>query len=227
MASTFRTRTRSVPWIENQKYFDWVADTFELRDEIIFNTEVHSLTWDEESSMWEIEIEGPDGQKTLRSNAVITAVGFLNRPNMPEIEGMAEFEGPSWHTARWPEGTDLKGKRIAVIGTGATGYQAIPELALEDGHVTVFQRTPQWLVEVPGYRSPFPPQVNWLDRNLPYHTNFMRLRATARGAAFAKVTDIDPDFDDPFAVSEGTSGCATPPCRSSSGSSATRTSWRR
>ena len=191
------------PWIENQRYFDWVADTFELRDEIIFNTEVHSLTWGEESSMWEIEMEGPDGQKTLRSNAVITAVGFLNRPSMPEIEGMAEFEGPSWHTARWSEGTDLRGKRIAVIGTGASGYQTIPELALEAGHVTVFQRTPQWLVEVPGYRSPFPPQVNWLDRNLPYHTNFMRLRVSSRGSAFAKVTDIDPDFDDPYAVSDG------------------------
>ena len=107
---------------------------------------------------------------------MITAVGFLSRPNIPKIAGAEKFTGPSWHTARWPEGFDLKGKRVAVIGTGCTGYQMIPELALEAEHVTVFQRTPQWLFPVPGYRSPFPPQVNWLDRNLPFHTNFMRAR---------------------------------------------------
>ena len=83
-------------WTENQRYFDWVADTFELRDDIVFNTEVRALTWDESSSMWEIEIEGPEGRSRLRSNAVVTAVGFLNRPKIPEIEGMAEFRGDSW-----------------------------------------------------------------------------------------------------------------------------------
>jgi 4-hydroxyacetophenone monooxygenase len=96
---------------------------------------------------------------------------------------------------------ELKGKRIAVIGTGATGYQTVPELALDAAHVTVFQRTPSWVFPAPGYRSPFPPQVNWLDRNLPFHTNFMRHRATYT-AVFAAITDVDPEFDDPYAVSE-------------------------
>ena len=95
-----------------------------------------------------------------------------------KIEGQENFKGRSWHTSRWPDSFDMKGKRVAVIGTGATGYQMIPELALDAKHVTVFQRTPQWLFEAPGYRSPFPPQINWLDRNLPYHTNFMRLRTS-------------------------------------------------
>jgi len=162
---------------ENQKYFDWVADKFELRGDIVFNTEVHSLTWDDQAAMWEVRATGPEGERTLRSNAVITGVGFLNRPNMPTIEGMADFQGPSWHTARWPDGADLRGKRIAVIGTGCTGYQLIPELAREASHVTVFQRTPQWLFPVPGYLSLSPQQLLWLDRNLPFHTNFMRFRA--------------------------------------------------
>jgi 4-hydroxyacetophenone monooxygenase len=190
------------PWTENQKYFDWVADNFDIRDDIVFDTEVRAMVWDDESSTWEIEIDGPDGQRTLRSHAVISAVGFLNRPNIPEIEGMADFEGPSWHSARWPEDIDLTNKRVAVIGTGCTGYQMIPELALEVGHVSVFQRTPQWLFAMPGYRSPFPPQANWLDRNLPYHTNFMRFRSVSGfGLAFAGAAEIDPDFDDPYAVS--------------------------
>lgn len=89
---------------------------------------------------------------------------------------------------------------MAVIGTGATGYQMIPELALEAARVTVFQRTPQWLSPVPGYRSPFPPQVNWLDRNLPFHTNFMRARNCTLDR-LANVAHIDPDFKDPHACS--------------------------
>lgn len=187
-------------WRENVKYFDWVADEFDLRRHIQFETEVKALTWDEAAREWQIDIEGPDGARTIRSRAVITAVGFLNRPSVPKIAGAEEFAGASWHTARWPEGVDLKGKRVAVIGTGCTGYQMVPELALEAAHVTVFQRTPQWLFPVPGYRSPFPPQVNWLDRNLPFHTNFMRAR-TCSLDRIANVAQIDPDFKDPYACS--------------------------
>jgi len=188
---------------ENQKYFDWVAEKFELRDDIAFNTEVRSLTWDESAAMWDIRVHGPGGERTLRSNAVITGVGFLNRPNMPEIEGMAEFAGPSWHTAHWPQGEDLSGKRVAVVGTGCTGYQLVPELALIANHVTVFQRTPQWLFPVPGYLSQSPPQLLWLDRNLPFHTNFMRFRNFyGSGPDLAKLFDIDPDFNDPHSCSE-------------------------
>ena len=188
-------------WRENVKYFNWVADEFDLRRHIEFETEARALTWDEAAGEWEIAVDGPGGARTIRSRAVITAVGFLNRPNIPNIAGMEDFAGPSWHTARWPEGVDLTGKRVAVIGTGCTGYQTIPELALEAAHVTVFQRTPQWLFPVPGYRSPFPPQVNWLDRNLPFHTNFMRARSCTLDG-FAGVAEIDPDFDDPHACSE-------------------------
>jgi 4-hydroxyacetophenone monooxygenase len=189
-------------WAENQRYFDWVADTFELRDEIVFETEVRALTWDEESSLWEIDVDGPDGPGRLHSNAVVTAVGFLNRPKTPEIEGIHDFRGPSWHTGQWPENVDLTGKRVAVVGTGCTGYQLIPELALQVEHVVAFQRTPQWLFGVPGYLSPFPPEVAWLDRNVPYYTNFMRLRTLGTGKAFWRLTEIDPEFDDPHTVSE-------------------------
>ncbi len=188
-------------WAENQRYFDWVADTFEVREDIVFDTEVRSLTWDEAAAEWEVEIDGPDGRRTLRSNAVVTAVGFLNRPRIPEIEGMADFRGRSWHTSRWPEDADVAGRRVAVIGTGCTGYQLIPELARSTEHVVAFQRTPQWLFGVPGYLSPFPEEVSWLDRNLPFHTNFMRVRALGTGKAFMRMTEIDPDFDDPHAVS--------------------------
>ncbi len=185
-------------WRENVKYFDWVADNFDLRQHIQFETEVKSLTWDDSAGEWVIDLVDPNGARTIRSRAVITAVGFLNRPNIAQFPGAETFAGGSWHTARWPETADLKGKRVAVIGTGCTGYQMVPEIALEAAGVTVFQRTPQWLFPVPGYRSPFPPQVNWLDRNLPFHTNFMRAR-TCSLDRIANVAEIDPNFDDPHA----------------------------
>jgi 4-hydroxyacetophenone monooxygenase len=189
------------PQEQNQKYFDWVADEFDLRDEIVFNTEVKALTWDEGASEWEIEINGPQGRRTHRSNAVITSVGFLNRPNMPTIEGMERFKGPAWHTGHWPVGMDLTGKKVAVIGTGCTGYQLVPELVKDAAHVTVFQRTPQWLMAIPGYLGKVPEQLLWLDRNLPYHSNFLRLRSSYRTSDdFVRMTEIDPDFDDPYSV---------------------------
>lgn len=189
-------------WAENQKYFDWFADHFDLRKDIRFGVEAVSLTWEDASAQWEILVRDHATQYTLRSNAVITAVGFLNRPQIPEIEGIESFRGASWHTARWPDAVSLKGKRVAVVGTGCTGYQMIPELALEADQVTVFQRTPQWLFPVRGYRSSFPSQSGWLDRNLPLHSNFTRFR-NLYSDAFQKIIRIDPEFDDPHACSEG------------------------
>jgi 4-hydroxyacetophenone monooxygenase len=188
--------------VENQRYYDWVADEFGLRGNITFNTEVRSLTWDEAAQMWDVVADGPEGERRWRVNAVITGVGFLNRPNLPEIEGMEGFRGQSWHTARWPDDGEWRGKRIAVIGTGCTGYQLIPEIAPEAAHVTVFQRTPQWLLPVPGYLAPAPEGLLWLDRNLPFHTNFMRFKTFyGAGPDFTKIFDIDPDFDDPHTCS--------------------------
>ena len=140
----------------------------------------------------------------LRANAVITAVGFLNRPKLPEIEGMLDFRGRRFHSARWPEGLGTEGKRFAVIGTGASGYQMIPEIALDAEHLVVFQRTPQWLMPTPGYRTPYPPQVNWLDRNLPFYSNFMRFQAAISIRFLSDFSEIDPDFDDPDACSAAT-----------------------
>lgn len=194
------------PWCtrdENQRYFNWVADRYGVRDHIVFNTEVTTMTWREATASWEVIANGPDGQKAYRANAVISAVGLLSRPSVPQIEGMDDFAGPAFHTARWPGDLDLSGKRVAVIGTGCSGTQLVPQLAKLAGHVTVFQRTPQWLFGHDGYLSPFPAQVTWLDRNLPYHSNFMRFRTNwLLGPYLSGPTrEIDPDFVDPDACS--------------------------
>jgi 4-hydroxyacetophenone monooxygenase len=191
------------PQAENEKYFNWVADTFEVRGDIQFHTEVTSIVWDDVAKLWEISAEQPGGLHTWRVNAVISAVGFLSRPNVPDIEGIEGFRGTWCHTARWPAGLDVSGKRVAVIGTGCTGYQMIPELVKETEHLYVFQRTPNWMYEAPGYLDPYPDQVNWLDRNFPYLTNFARFQASFlnRPQNTLKGLQVDPDFHDEHAVS--------------------------
>jgi 4-hydroxyacetophenone monooxygenase len=198
----FRQKYTFCPGDDNLQYLNWVADSFDLRRHITFDTEVRQLRWDDDSSEWEIEVEDVDGTRILRSKGVVTSVGFLNRPMIPEIEGMADFSGPAWHSARWPEGFDLKGKRIAVIGTGCSGYQMIPELARQADRVVVFQRRPQWIIPVPGYQAELPPDATWLERNLPLYRNFLRFKFSLVTLLLIDLVTIDPDFDDPYAVNE-------------------------
>ena len=188
---------------ENEKYINWVADHFDLRKHIVFDTEVRSVVWDEATATWTVTADNLDGPQTWSANAIITAVGFLSRPNLPDIEGIDRFRGPCFHTARWPSSLEVAGKRVAVAGSGCTGYQLVPELAKEADHVYLFQRTPNWVYEIPGYLSPYPPQLNWLDRNFPYFVNFVRFSYSwvLRPGAIAPANEIDPTFDDPYAVS--------------------------
>ncbi len=191
------------PQRENLRYFRWVADNFDIRKDITFKTEVKAIVWDETDKLWEIRTKGSDGPRVWHANAVIASVGFLSRPNMPDIEGMESFEGKAFHTARWPKGLELKGTRVAVIGTGATGYQMVPELAKLTDHTFVFQRTPNWCFDTKSYLGPFPAQVNWLDRNFPYIRNFIRFRLSwlAGPETFAPIMRIDPQFEDQHARS--------------------------
>ncbi len=189
---------------DNERYFNWIADEYAVRDDIVFDTEVRSLIWDDSTESWELEIVGPEGTQTVRARAVISCVGYLSRPNIPEIEGQDEFGGELFHTARWPEDLDLTDKRVAVVGTGCTGYQMVPVLAKQTAHTYVLQRKPNWCFDAAGYLAPHPPQVSWLDRNFPFHLNFMRLRAEwmAHPAEYTKAFGVDPTYDQPGARSE-------------------------
>ncbi len=127
---------------ETFRYCKFVADKFDLRRDIQFRSRVTSALWDEATRSWTVTLE--DGSCTS-TRFLITAIGPLSTPTLPRIEGVDSFKGQSFHTARWPkEPVDFKGKRVAVIGTGATGVQTIQTIASEVGHLTVFQRTPNW-----------------------------------------------------------------------------------
>src|SRR5215831_20976762 len=127
---------------ENEKYLNFVADKFDLRKEIQFNSRVMSAVYDERANRWEVQLES--GQRA-RAQFLVMAVGILSARYIPPFEGIDSFKGESYHTSRWPkEKVDLSGKRVAVIGTGATAVQLIPVIAKEVAHLTVFQRTPNY-----------------------------------------------------------------------------------
>ena len=124
---------------ENERYLNYVADKFDLHRGIQFNANVAAATYDAKGNYWEIRLE--DGTRS-RARFLITAVGILSAQNIPPFAGIESFKGESFHTSRWPkEPVDLTGKRVAVIGTGATAVQLITEIAKDVGYLTVFQRT--------------------------------------------------------------------------------------
>jgi cation diffusion facilitator CzcD-associated flavoprotein CzcO len=126
------------------EYLNFAADHLDLRRDIEFETEVTAATFDDETGLWAVETA--DGQR-VRTRFFISAVGCLSEPFRPDFDGLDEFGGEWYHTSRWPEGgVDFDGKRVGVIGTGSTGIQTIPEIAERAGHLTVFQRTPNYAV---------------------------------------------------------------------------------
>ncbi len=127
---------------ETLRYLNHVADKFDLRRDIQFRSRVTAAIWDETTRSWNVTLQD---DSRFRARFLITAIGPLSMPTMPRIEDIDNFQGQSFHTARWPhQPVDFAGKRVAVIGTGATGVQTIQTIAGSVGHLTVFQRTPNW-----------------------------------------------------------------------------------
>jgi len=132
------------------RYANHVADRFDLRRDMQFNTRVVAIEYVEEAQRWRLTTEAGE---CLQAPFVVMATGCLSVPNKPRIDGAERFQGAVYHTATWPkEPVDLAGKRVGIIGTGSSGVQAIPELARQAGHLTVFQRSPVYTV--PANRKP-------------------------------------------------------------------------
>ncbi|MFE9886363.1 flavin-containing monooxygenase [Streptomyces scopuliridis] len=123
-------------------YLEHVADTFGLRPHLRLNHEVRLMRWDNDALHWEIETS----RGILTADVVVSATGPLSDPKIPEIPGLAGFPGKVFHSARWDHGYDLRGKRVAVIGTGASAIQIVPAIQPEVGRLTLFQRTPPWVM---------------------------------------------------------------------------------
>ncbi len=130
------------PQPDTLEYLNYVADKFDLRRDMQFHSTVTAAHWDDAANRWTVTLES--GQQA-RARLLFTAIGILSAHTLPAIPGRDSFKGPAYHPARWPnEPVDFTGKRVGIIGTGATAIQAIPEIAKQAKHLTVFQRRPNW-----------------------------------------------------------------------------------
>jgi len=176
------------PQPETERYLNHVCDRFGLRRDIQVRSRVKTATWDEAAGAWEIALEG--GHRS-RSRYLITAVGPLSAPTLPRIAGIDDFQGEAYHTGLWPKRpVSFEGKRVAVIGTGATGVQAIQEIAKTAGHLTVFQRRPNWCTPLHN-RLITRPEMAEIRKDYP--ALFQRCRETA--ACFIHTTDPRGTFE--------------------------------
>ena len=126
---------------EIEAYLRDTADTFGLRDSLILETAVTAATWNEARSCWSVETS----RGAIEARAIVSGMGALHYPSIPKLPGIETFAGPAFHSARWDSRCDLAGKRIGVIGTGASAIQFVPQIAPKAAHLTLFQRTPPWV----------------------------------------------------------------------------------
>ncbi len=156
-------------------YFQRISKKHELRKNIRFETQVEEARFDEKTSKWTVTVKDAGG-KTDRivADAVISAVGQLNQPRFPEIKGVGSFKGPAFHSAQWDHSVDLKGKTVACIGTGASAFQFVPEIAKDVKKLEVFQRTPPWLGPTPDYHDKVGAGKKWLLEHVPFYDKWYR-----------------------------------------------------
>ncbi len=157
------------------RYFRRVTDKYGLRSHIRFGSRVEEACFDEAAACWRVRFrDGSDGIQEISANVLISATGQLNVPRYPDIAGLETFAGPAFHSARWRHDVDLKDKRVAVIGTGASAFQFVPEIAPQVKRLEVFQRTPPWLMPTPHYHEDVSSGQKWLLEFVPFYANWYR-----------------------------------------------------
>jgi 4-hydroxyacetophenone monooxygenase len=154
------------------QYFQRFATSHGLRESIRFGTRVEEAAWDQASGKWRVTANG--GAVKLEADMLVSAVGQLNEPRYPDIKGRESFAGPAFHSARWRHDVDLGNKRVAVIGTGASAFQFVPEIAPQVAHMDVFQRTPPWLGPTDNYHDAVPDAFQWAVEHIPNYDKWYR-----------------------------------------------------
>ncbi len=162
---------------EIHSYLEQVATDYGLRPQVRFRTSVEAAIYDEQAKCWDVNIRSGDGSReTLRANIVISAVGALNVPKTPPIKNLDSFNGPCFHTARWPEDLELEGKRVAVVGNGASAMQVVPAIADQVSRLTIFQRSKQWVAPFEKFQEKVPDAVRFLLKEVPLYQSWYRQR---------------------------------------------------
>ena len=178
------------------RYMLEAADRSGVRDHVRFGTTVEKLVYDEASASWTVTVRGPDGSfEDIIANAVINGHGPVNRYAWPKIDGLDHFAGKVVHTAAWPDDLDITGKRVAVIGTGASSAQLVPAIAGKAANVRVYQRTRHWVIYNPETAEEVSAGMKWALTNIPTFKEWFRFRVywSAADGLFPNVV-MDPEW---------------------------------
>jgi len=180
---------------ESRKYLEYIAEKFAVRSKCRFGTSVTAATWDEAAKRWTVEVRGPDGvPETLQTNVVVSAAGVFSTPQLPDIEGIGSFQRPMFHTTNWDHDLDFSGKRVAVIGNGSSGAQVMPAIAPLAKSLTVFQRTPQWVMPLDNYQGKVSPESKWVMDNIPFYWNWHNYSAFRSMLHLQDLQEFDPQW---------------------------------
>lgn len=180
---------------ETRRYLKHLVNKYSLQNFMQFNTSVKSAEWDELTSSWRVCLGSSDGSEQIeQANVLISASGLFSTPKYPEIYGIDRFEGPMFHTTRWDHDVEIRDRRIALIGTGSSGTQLMPQLAEQAKSVTVYQRTPQWFSEITNYRDVVSSEMQWLIDNVPYYWNWYCFLIFTSTSAFQDLQTYDHEW---------------------------------
>jgi 4-hydroxyacetophenone monooxygenase len=184
---------------ELQAYVESCAHGYGVTGDIRLRHEVKGASWDPAAQQWVVRVQRPgEPELVARCDVLVSAVGMLNRPSIPYIEGLESFEGPWFHSSDWERGLDVTGQRVAVIGTGATSIQLVPGIAAVAGHVDVFQRSRHWVMPNPMYLRGIDEGEQWLLRHLPFYSGWSRFLALWNtGDRLYPALRVDPDWSTP------------------------------
>lgn len=186
------------PQGEIQEYLAGKAEEFNIRPHIRFNTEVKRVDWQEETKTWHIEIAGPNGASMLDTPLLVSAVGQISVAKLPVISGIDNFKGSLFHSSRWPKGLDIRGKKVAIVGTGASSMQIAPSIADEVAELTIYQRSPQWARPIPRYHDHLSTGAQYLLEHVPLYAAWFRFTMFWRyGDGLLPFLKKDPDWPHP------------------------------
>jgi len=180
-------------------YLEHVCDEFGVRDSIRFNTSVERIEYHEDAQTWSARVVNPDGSiDVLDANVVISAAGLFNPPVEPDIEGLNTWSGERWHTARWPEDGSIEGKRVAIIGNGASCMQTGPEIQHDVESLTIYQRSNHWAAPFDQFRKVVPDPMRFLLREVPLYRSWYRVRlGWTFNDRIHSALQKDPDWEHP------------------------------
>lgn len=186
------------PQQEIQDYLVEKSEEFRIRPHINFQTEVTSVSWDETDQLWQVKAKTAVGEKEFLAKAIVSAIGQLNVPVTPPIQGSDAFAGEIFHSANWPKLLDISGKSVAVIGTGASAMQIVPTIAPDVKSLDIYQRSAQWARPIKRYHDPIEEDAQWLLQNVPFYGSWFRFTMLWRyGDGLLPTLRKDPDWPHP------------------------------